>query len=145
MQTYSALCERRVGAVANLTISEIEAAIAADPRFDMPPTGWKSDSFYRLPFDGAESLMDAGMRVATHILSWQNQTKATENDAIKLFVGHGASIRHAACHLNVIKFCDIKRFSMHYGHPIVFDMVEAGVPLKLYGDWKHRQLRDAPD
>ncbi|TPE55300.1 histidine phosphatase family protein [Maribrevibacterium harenarium] len=145
VQTFPALCERSVGAVANLTIAEIEAAIAADPRFDMPPTGWKSDSFYRLPFDGAESLMDAGMRVAAHILSWQSQTKATENGAIKLFVGHGASIRHAACHLNVIKFCDIKRFSMHYGHPIVFDMVEAGVPQKLYGDWKHRQLRDAPD
>lgn len=63
----SALAERGLGSAANLTIAEIEAALAADPRCDAPPQGWKSDSDYCLPLEGAESLMMAGARVATHL------------------------------------------------------------------------------
>lgn len=143
VNSYSALCERSVGAVANLTSDEIERILTLDPRYDSAPEGWKSDSHYCLPFDGAECLLQAGERVAKHIQAWQQQINDQEY-LIKLFVGHGASIRHAAFHLNVMKFCDIKRFSMHYGHPVVLEMV-GNKTTQLFGDWKQRKLQDAPD
>lgn len=135
------LCERSVGSVANLTIEEIERVLAIDPRFDSPPKNWKSNSDYCLPFDGAESLNQAGERVADHIRSWHRKAER----GIKLFIGHGASFRHGACHLNVIKMCDIKRFSMHYGHPIVMEFADNQAPNRLYGEWKQRQIQDVPD
>ncbi|MCB5162346.1 histidine phosphatase family protein [Marinomonas algarum] len=141
--SFPALCERSVGAVANLSIDEIERILALDPRFDAPPAHWKSDSHYCLPFDGAESLWQAGERVASHVRGWQQH--AGDNGRIKLFVGHGASIRHAACHLNVIEFCDIKRLSMFYGHPIVFEFIEGKPTVNCFGDWKQRQIHDVPD
>ncbi|SBT18558.1 2,3-bisphosphoglycerate-dependent phosphoglycerate mutase [Marinomonas gallaica] len=142
---HSELCERSVGAVANLPLEEIERILELDPRFNVAPKGWKSDSHYCLPFDGAESLLQAGQRVANHIMAWQtDETEKSSNRSIKLIVGHGASIRHASFHLNVIKFCDIKRLSMHYGHPVVLDFVGDKVT-QLFGDWKQRQTHDVPD
>ncbi|WP_036159068.1 histidine phosphatase family protein [Marinomonas ushuaiensis] len=140
VRCYSALCERSVGAVANLPIDEIERVMTLDPRFDTPPENWKSDSYYCLPFDGAESLMQAGQRVADHLQSW----KASEKNPslIKLFVGHGASIRHCAFHLNIITFPDIKRLSMFYGHPVVFDFADNKKAKLLFGGWKIRQTHE---
>lgn len=137
----SALCERSVGAVANLTAKEIERILELDPRFKSPPRGWKSQSDYRLPFDGAESLIEAGQRVAEFV----RQHRATSEKTIQIFVGHGASIRHAACHLNVIEQCDINRLSMFYAHPVAlrFD-ANNGWDL-IYGGWKQRRLEDPPD
>lgn len=57
-----ALAERGLGEAANLTVDEIEAALAADPRYQPLPAGWKSDSGYCLPCEGAESLLMAGAR-----------------------------------------------------------------------------------
>lgn len=141
----SALCERSVGAVANLSVKEIERILRLDPRFDDPPAKWKSDSHYCLPFDGAESLLQAGERVARHILSWQEQEKHKRSGLIKLFVGHGASMRHAAFHINVIKFCDISKLSMYYGHPVVLEFTEDQHSTRLFGDWKQRQIHEVPD
>ncbi|MFT6917304.1 MAG: 2,3-bisphosphoglycerate-dependent phosphoglycerate mutase [Motiliproteus sp.] len=141
LQSFPSLCERSVGAVANLSVSEIERIIELDPRFDAPPVNWKSDSDYRLPFDGAESLLEAGQRVAQQLLSWREGA----GSGIKLFVGHGASIRHAAYLFNAIKSCDIKRFSMFYGHPLVLEFSEDPSPNLLYGQWKQRQVQDVPD
>ena len=69
---------------------------------------------------------------------------AASTKQVKLFVGHGASIRHAAFHMNVIAFSDIKRLSMHYGHPVVLEFV-GDKTTQLFGDWKQRKLQDAPD
>lgn len=142
IKSYPSLCERSVGAVANLDIAEIERIIALDPRYSAPPENWKSMSTYKLPFDGAESLLEAGERVAKHISAWHQQA----GDHIKLMVGHGASIRHGAYHLNIISLSDIKKLSMFYGHPVVFafaDDLSASGP--IYGQWKQRQAQDVPD
>ncbi|MEO9655148.1 histidine phosphatase family protein [Marinomonas sp.] len=142
INSYAGLCERSVGAVANLDLAEIERIIELDPRYSTPPENWKSMSTYKLPFDGAESLLDAGERVANHLRSWHQQAG---ND-IKLIVGHGASIRHAAYHLEIISLSDIKKLSMFYGHPVVFafaDDLSASGP--IYGQWKQRQAQDVPD
>lgn len=144
VRSYPSLCERSVGAVANLTTDEIERILMLDPRFEEAPEGWKSDSHYCLPFDGAESLLQAGDRVAKHIQAWRQQHTNDQDALVKLFIGHGASIRHAAFHMNVMKFCDIKRFSMHYGHPVVLELVGDNTT-QLFGDWKQRKLHDAPD
>lgn len=143
VQSFACLCERSVGSVANLSVAEIERILTLDPRFESAPDGWKSDSYYCLPFDGAESLLQAGERVAQHIQAWQQQTDSNSL-LIKLFVGHGASIRHAACYMDVMKLCDIRRFSMHYGHPVVLEFV-GNKTTRLYGDWKQRTLQDVPD
>jgi len=139
--SFPALCERSVGALANLSVAEIERIVALDPRFEPLPEGWKSASDFRLPFDGAESLLEAGERVAAHLNSLP---VFTADKRIQLVVGHGASIRHASYHMNVIKFGDIRRFSMFYGHPVVFEKQEKGW-VRLYGNWKNRRTSDPTD
>ncbi|MBJ7538589.1 histidine phosphatase family protein [Marinomonas transparens] len=145
LRSFSALCERSVGAVANLTITEIERVLALDPRFTTPPKHWKSNSDYKLPFDGAESLLEAGERVARHVLAWRDST----SQGVKLIVGHGAAIRHGAFHLNLMTMGDIKGLSMFYGHPVVFEFVDNQPTRKRFGDWKQRHIlnmnQDVPD
>lgn len=140
-QCFSALCERSVGAVANLTVSEIERIAELDPRVDPLPSGWKSQSNFKLPFDGAESLLEAGERVAKHLATFPLSDPGKE---IQLVVGHGASIRHACYHLNLIEFDDIRRLSMFYGHPVVFQKQDQGWT-RLYGNWKRRRSVDPID
>jgi len=140
-QSFSSLCERSVGALANLSVSEIERIVEMDPRFPALPKGWKSKSDFKLPFDGAESLLEAGERVACHLRSLP---VFEANQRIQIVVGHGASIRHASYHLGVIQFGDIRRLSMFYGHPVVFERVDQHWN-RIYGNWKHRQNVDPID
>ncbi|CAM0556703.1 histidine phosphatase family protein [Halomonas sp. ATBC28] len=144
-RSFSALCERSVGALANLSIQEIERIVALDPRLEPLPKGWKSASDFRLPFDGAESLLEAGERVAAHLQALLDIPPRLEGaKRLQLVVGHGASIRHASYHLNVIPFSDIKRLSMFHGHPVVFERHNQGWH-RLYGNWKQRQPADPLD
>lgn len=140
-QCFQSLCERSVGAVANMTVSEIERVVELDPRYDPLPPGWKSQSDFRLPFDGAESLLGAGERVAEHL--GQLSLSGSESK-VQLVVGHGASIRHACYHMNVLAFDDIKRLSMFYGRPVVFHQQDAGWS-RIYGEWKKRRSVDPID
>ncbi len=141
LTSFSDLCERRVGSAANLTTAEIERILTLDPRFEPAPEGWKSDSHYRLPLEGAESLLDAGARVAGHL----RLCALAENRGLQLIFGHGAAFRHAAYHLHVMEFDDIKRLSMYHGRPVVL----AHEPISGWrhhsGDWKLRQRTERPD
>ncbi|MGP5564416.1 histidine phosphatase family protein [Vreelandella alkaliphila] len=144
-RSFSALCERSVGALANLSVKEIERIVAQDPRLAPLPEGWKSASHFKLPFEGAESLIEAGERVAAHLTALlKTPPRCATDNRLQLVVGHGASIRHASYHLNVIHFSDIKRLSMFYGHPVVFEQQADGWN-RLYGNWKHRHLADPID
>jgi broad specificity phosphatase PhoE len=131
MEEFPDLSERSVGAVANLSVSEIEKIISRDPRMSNPPKYWKSNSEYCLPFQGAESLMEAGKRVATHIESINQR-------GLKIIVGHGASIRHAAVHLGLLSLESVSKVSMHHAIPIFIGKKGAKWRL-LAGDWKQRQ------
>jgi 2,3-bisphosphoglycerate-dependent phosphoglycerate mutase len=143
IKTYDALCERSVGAAANLKINEIEAILKQDPRYDIPPKGWKSRSDYCLPFPGAESLTDSGKRVARFINQTLASLKPTLNaDTLKLFVGHGASFRHAAWLLGLITFDDIAKLSMYHASPIYFEYLPDGSIKQIGGQWKRRQKKD---
>lgn len=134
-----ALSERSLGSAANLTLSEIEAVLANDPRFETPPSGWKSDSTYCLPLQGAESLMTAGHRVADHL---QQALKSAGPGTLTLFFGHGASFRHAAYHLGVLTRDQIAQVSMHHARPLQLCHNPDGTWAHSGGTWKIRQTKD---
>ncbi|MBY6114421.1 histidine phosphatase family protein [Mameliella alba] len=132
------LAERGLGSAANLTLAEIETALRDDPRYDAPPPGWKSDSEYCLPLEGAESLMQAGARVARHI-------RATAKPGLlTIHVGHGASFRHACHHLGLLGRDDIARLSMFHARPSLICHDPHGRWHHLAGDWKIRAAGDTP-
>lgn len=146
IDSYDALAERGVGAVANLTIEQIETLIIEDPRYEEPPQGWKSNSDYCLPFQGAESLMQAGTRVAAHLQQQMNilQNKV-EADTVKLFVGHGAAFRHAAYHLGVLEFEQLAQLSMYHALPVLIEYFDDGSWRHIGGDWKVRDTDNGLD
>jgi len=138
-----ALAERSVGALANLTIPEIEKVLEDDPRFKAPPENWKSDSHYKLPVQGAESLMEAGERVADFLKARLTELHGQTDANAQIFVGHGAALRHAAHHLGVLGFEDIRRFSMHHAKPVVLKLGHDETWRHHTGAWKERQLLES--
>jgi 2,3-bisphosphoglycerate-dependent phosphoglycerate mutase len=138
------LAERCVGSVANLTVDEIERIIELDPRYEKPPSDWKSDSLYCLPFPGAESLMQAGERVAAHLYKIADKL---EQNQLAIVVGHGASIRHAAYVLGVLQQSDIRKLSMYHCEPVFFEVpdIVTNSWSHVGGDWKVRQQAEQPD
>ena len=138
LDSFDALTERSVGSVANLTTKQIEQVIKDDPRFEDLPVNWKSDSYAKLPFQGAESLFDAGERVAQHLINTMSEMAMGDGDVVKLFVGHGASFRHAAYKLGVIDFEQIAALSMHHAKPIYLAYQSDDTWTHIAGDWKVR-------
>ncbi len=144
---FDALAERGLGSAANLSAAQIEAVIADDPRFASLPANWKSNSHFRLPLQGAESLMDAGERVASHLTAqMQALGQHSEADVLKLFVGHGAAFRHAAHQLGILAFDEIARLSMHHARPVLLEYRHEQGWRHIAGEWKvrrqHAQFRD---
>lgn len=136
----SALAERGLGAAANLTVAEIEAVLRADPRHPMPPAGWKSDSAYCLPLEGAESLMQAGIRVADHLC----EMAQSGSGRLTIAVGHGASFRHACHHLGLLSRDEIARLSMFHARPLLLCYTADGKWSHLAGAWKVRAPKEEP-
>lgn len=140
VEEFAALTERCVGAAANLTVDAIEAIVTRDPRFATPPAGWKSSSDYRLPFVGAESLLEAGARCADHLrMRTEPLREAPDDDTIlKVFVGHGAAFRHAAVHVGALALEDLPRLSMHHARPVCLATRETSPWNTVAGAWKLR-------
>ena len=137
---HDALAERSVGAVANLSITAIEEILAADERHPPPPTDWKSNSHYRLPFQGAESLYQAGERVADHLQTTLLQLPSLPQDQAVLFVGHGAAIRHAAVILGVLTLEQARARSMFHATPVAIERTPPRHWHMVAGEWKMRPL-----
>ena len=129
--------------MANLTIAQIEDALRQDPRASSPPADWKADSHYCLPLQGAESLLEAGERVAAHLLQSMTALPRGDHDQVKLFVGHGAAFRHAACHLGVLKFEQLRQLSMFHCQPVMLEYLPDGNWRHVEGDWKVRPLQSS--
>jgi len=140
IQCFDALAERGVGCAANLTVAQIEAVLRDDPRYPAPPPGWKADSHYRLPLQGAESLLQAGERVAGHLRRSMATLRDTglREDTLKVYVGHGAAFRHAAHHLGVLAFEDIAKLSMYHGVPVLLENLPDDSWRQVGGQWKRR-------
>jgi 2,3-bisphosphoglycerate-dependent phosphoglycerate mutase len=145
LQSLEDLAERSVGSAANLTHHQIREVIDQDPRFPSLPENWKSDSQFKLPLQGAESLMEAGERVARFM---QAQTQGLHQeittDTLVLFIGHGASFRHAAHILGVLNYEDIQRLSMYHASPVYLEVSPAGAWQHIAGEWKIRSPDERP-
>jgi len=111
-----------------------------DPRYPELPQNWKSNSEYRLPLQGAESLLEAGKRVAEHLNRRLSEIPDDGVDRLKLFVGHGAAFRHAAFHLGLMEYDDIARLSMFHGRPVFVELLQDGRWSHITGDWKVRAI-----
>lgn len=134
-----ALAERGVGAAANLTVDAIAALVAADPRYPPLPPGWKADSRFRLPFQGAESMLDAGHRVATCVEHHMSSLEASATgDTLQLFIGHGGAFRHAACVLGLLDLAEVKELSMHHCRPVYLERLGPSEWRHIGGAWKQR-------
>jgi len=136
--SYDALAERGVGCLANLTIAQIEAVLQQDPRAADPPVDWKADSHYRLPLQGAESLLEAGERVAAHLSKSMAALPPDGHDQVKIFVGHGAAFRHAAWYLGVLEFAQLRQLSMFHCRPVMIESLPGGQWRHVGGEWKLR-------
>ena len=146
IDSHDALAERGLGAVANMTIEQIEKVIVEDPRYEEPPLDWKSNSHYCLPFQGAESLIQAGVRVAEHLQQQMHRLRDEVNvDTVKLFVGHGAAFRHAAYQLGILEFEQLAQFSMFHARPVLIEYLDDGSWRHIGGDWKIRNAGNGLD
>lgn len=139
VDSFDALSERGVGSAANLTLEQVAEVIRQDPRYPEPPANWKATSDYRLPLPGAESLLEAGERVAAHLTRrMQALQGAVEETSLKLFIGHGAAFRHAAFRLGVLSFEQIAQLSMHHARPVFLEYLPGGSWRHVHGEWKVR-------
>ena len=140
------LAERCLGSAANLTVEQIETIVADDPRYSPLPAGWKSDSHFRIPLQGAESLMQAGERVQRHVSSVSdNLRNAISTDTLKIFVGHGAAFRHAAVHMGPLTASEAVALSMFHCHPVYFERLQNAEDndwRHIGGEWKVRKAKD---
>lgn len=136
------LAERGLGSGSNLTLNQLEEVAKADPRIQSLPQKWKSDSHFRLPLTGAESLMESGIRVANYLREIIEQPgNSPTNPRAILFVGHGAAFRHAAHHLGAMEFDDIARLSMFHAQPVALGCYEDGSWKRVAGEWKIRDSK----
>jgi len=151
LMAHDSLWERSLGSAANLTTAQIAEAVRHDPRVDFLPADWKSNSHFRLPLPGAESLMQAGQRVADFIASLPASSSAsasapsstpTSGASLTLVVGHGAALRHAAHLLGVLDFDQIAGLSMHHARPVVIEETPSGSWRHVAGEWKVRQRHE---
>ncbi|MDT8281577.1 MAG: histidine phosphatase family protein [Gammaproteobacteria bacterium] len=151
VESFEDLAERCLGSAANLTVTQIESIVAEDPRYDPLPAGWKSDSNFRIPLQGAESLMQAGERVSRHITA-TTDSLADEilSDTLKIFVGHGAAFRHAAVYMGLLTARQAVALSMFHCQPIYFERLSNHLDNNKWhhigGEWKVRKEQDSnPD
>jgi len=140
VESFDQLAERSLGSAANLTVNEIESVIETDPRFDSLPTGWKADSYFRLPYQGAESLMQAGERIMQHVAKRSDDLiDGVTTNTLKLFVGHGAAFRHAAVHMGLLTAGQAVNLSMYHCRPLFFERVTENKWQHSGGEWKIRK------
>jgi 2,3-bisphosphoglycerate-dependent phosphoglycerate mutase len=128
---HDVLCARSFGPAANLTIAEIEDLLAGDARCGRPPPGWRHFPEFALPFPGAESLRDAGQRVAEHLRASAARL-ATKSRASKLqlFVSHSCALRYASVELGVLDAARAGNLGMHHCEPILLEAQPSG-------SWQH--------
>ena len=138
VESYDELAERGVGCLANLTTAQIETVLHQDPRVSDLPADWKADSHYRLPLQGAESLLEAGERVAGHLSQSMAALPPDDHDRVKIFTGHGAAFRHAAYHMGVLGIGQLRQLSMHHCRPVLVEYLIGGQWCHVEGDWKLR-------
>lgn len=131
------IIERGLGSCANMRFDEIEATLAKDPRLGPLPRGWRRIPEFRLPVQGAESLMQAGARTARRIVRSIDSIPADDpRDLMRLFVAHSGCLRHAAVHLGLLEMRAASGLSMDFGQAVLIERASSGEWIQLVGEWK---------
>ena len=125
------LIERGLGSATNMTFDRIHELLAADPRLAPLPAGWRRMPEFRLPLPGAESLMQAGARVAARISASMDAISETDSrDVGRLFVAHSGCLRHAAVVLGALDVRIVAELSMDFTQAVMLEKLPNG-------DWIH--------
>ena len=131
------LIERGLGSAANLTFTRIGELVAADSRLGPLPEGWRRTPEFRLPFPGAESLMDAGKRVAGRIeTSMDSISDEDPSDIARLFVAHSGCLRHASVVLGALDVRLVSGLSMDFVQAILLEKLPDGSWVQLAGEFQ---------
>lgn len=150
IEQHDELCERSLGAAANLTIEQIADAIAGDPRLPPLPPDWKGHPRFRLPVLGAESLLQAGARVAAHV---ERRAHAhafvpageAREDRLHVVISHGGALRHAAICLGILEVERAVGVSMHHCGHVLVERHADGQWTQVGGSWKLRRATGGGD
>lgn len=133
------LVERGLGSCANLTFDQIRSILAADPRLGPLPEGWRRMPEFRLPVQGAESLMEAGARTATRVASSLDSIPAEDpRDLMRIFVAHSGCLRHAAVVLGALDVRMVPALSMDFAQAVFIEKLPNGDWVHLAGQFKKR-------
>lgn len=140
---FDELSERCVGSAANLSVPQLERVLQLDPRVGQLPADWRRDGSFRIPLPGAETMHQAGQRVARHLEHRAKQVAdGIRVDTLKLFVGHGGSFRYAAVHLGVLDATEVGNLSMAHCAPVFLERHADGRWEHVAGEWKVREAEE---
>jgi 2,3-bisphosphoglycerate-dependent phosphoglycerate mutase len=133
------LVERGLGSCANMTFDAIRTMLSADPRLGTLPENWRRMPEFRLPVQGAESLMQAGARTATRVATSLASIPADDpRDLIRLFVAHSGCLRHAAVQLGAVDVRVVPGLSMDFTQAVFVEKVPNGDWVQIAGQFKKR-------
>jgi len=131
------LIERGLGSCANLTFARIRELIAADPRLGPLPANWRRIPEFRLPVQGAESLMQAGARAAARVSASIDSIPAEDaRDVMRVFVAHSGCLRHAAVQLGAIDVRTVPGLSMDFAQTVLIEKLPNGDWVHIAGQFK---------
>ena len=131
------LVERGLGSCANMTFDAIREMLASDPRLGVLPEGWRRMPEFRLPVQGAESLMQAGARTATRVAtSLGSISDEDPRDLMRLFVAHSGCLRHAAVQLGALDVRVVPGLSMDFAQSVFLEKLPNGDWVHIAGQFK---------
>ena len=111
--------------------------LAQDPRIAPLPKGWRRLPEFRLPVQGAESLMQAGARVAARVSSSVNSIPTEDSrDVMRLFVAHSGCLRHAAVALGALDVRKVPGLSMGFAQTVLIEQLPNGEWIHLAGQFE---------
>lgn len=133
------LVERGIGSCANMTFDAIREMLTSDPRLGVLPEGWRRMPEFRLPVQGAESLMQAGARTATRVATSLGSIPDEDpRDLMRLFVAHSGCLRHAAVQLGALDVRVVSGLSMDFTQAVFLEKLPNGDWVNVAGQFKKR-------
>jgi len=133
------LVERGIGSCANMTFDAIREMLASDPRLGLLPEGWRRMPEFRLPVQGAESLMQAGARTATRVATSLGSIPDEDpRDLMRIFVAHSGCLRHAAVQLGALDVRVVPGLSMDFAQSVFLEKFPNGDWVHIAGQFKKR-------
>jgi 2,3-bisphosphoglycerate-dependent phosphoglycerate mutase len=131
------LIERGLGSCANMTFARIREVLSADPRLGPLPANWRRIPEFRLPVQGAESLMQAGARTAARVAASIDSIPVEDSrDLMRVFVAHSGCLRHAAVQLGAIDVRAVPGLSMDFAQTVLIEKLPNGDWVHIAGQFK---------